>query len=100
MTPPPRRPPGRRPASPAGPATDADLTARYQAGDRAALDQLVARYRRFARARARAYFVAGGDADDLEQEALIALVKAAGRPPARARALPALRRPLHHPGRS
>ena len=60
------------------PTADADLTARFQAGDRAALDELVARYRRFARARARAYFVAGGDADDLEQEALIALVKAAG----------------------
>jgi RNA polymerase sporulation-specific sigma factor len=60
------------------PDSDADLTARYRAGDPAALDQLVTRYRRFARARARAYFVAGGDADDLEQEALIALVKAAG----------------------
>ena len=58
--------------------SDADLTARFQAGDRAALDELVARYRRFARARARAYFVAGGDADDLEQEALIALMQAAG----------------------
>ncbi|MBV9920403.1 MAG: sigma-70 family RNA polymerase sigma factor [Pseudonocardia sp.] len=76
---PPRRPHrGRRPVSPAGPAADADLTARYQAGDTAALDELITRYRRFARARARAYFVAGGDADDLEQEALIALVKAAG----------------------
>src|SRR3954464_11812247 len=69
---------GRRPGSPDGPAADADLTARYQAGDRAALDELLTPYRRFARARARAYFVAGGDADDLEQEALIALVKAAG----------------------
>jgi RNA polymerase sporulation-specific sigma factor len=69
---------GRRPGSPDGPAADAELTARYQAGDAAALDELVTRYRRFARARARAYFVAGGDADDLEQEALIALVKAAG----------------------
>ena len=68
---------GRRPGSPDGPAADADLAARYQAGDRAALDQLLTRYRRFARARARAYFVAGGDAEDLEQEALIALVKAA-----------------------
>src|SRR3954451_17058529 len=69
---------GRRPGSPDGPAADADLTARYQAGDRAALDELITRYRRFARARARAYFVAGGDADDVEQEALIILVKAAG----------------------
>ena len=68
---------GRRPGSPDGPAADADLAARYQAGDRAALDQLLTRYRRFARSRARAYFVAGGDAEDLEQEALIALVKAA-----------------------
>ena len=66
------------PCVPPSSAGDADLTARFQAGDRAALDELVTRYRRFARARARAYFVAGGDADDLEQEALIALVKAAG----------------------
>jgi RNA polymerase sporulation-specific sigma factor len=64
--------------TPAPGGTDADLTRRYQAGDAAALDVLITRYRRFARARARAYFVAGGDADDLEQEALIALVKAAG----------------------
>jgi RNA polymerase sporulation-specific sigma factor len=68
---------GRRPGSPDGPAADADLTAAYQAGDERALDELITRYRRFARARARAYYVAGGDADDLEQEALIALVKAA-----------------------
>src|SRR5215213_9530019 len=66
-----------RPRPPAGPATDAELTARYQAGDGTALDLLLARYRRFARARARSYFVAGGDADDLEQEALIALARAA-----------------------
>jgi RNA polymerase sporulation-specific sigma factor len=75
--PPPSVARGRRPGSPDGPAADAELTARYQAGDRAALDELITRYRRFARARARAYFVAGGDADDLEQEALIALVTAA-----------------------
>src|SRR5688572_26857885 len=56
---------------------DAELAARAQAGDGAALDELIFRYRRFARARARAYFVAGGDRDDLEQEALIALVHAA-----------------------
>jgi RNA polymerase sporulation-specific sigma factor len=38
---------------------------------------LVARYRRFARARSRPYFIVGGDRDDLEQEALIGLYKAA-----------------------
>jgi RNA polymerase sporulation-specific sigma factor len=34
------------------------------------------RYRRFARSKARDYFLAGGDVDDVEQEALIGLFKA------------------------
>ncbi len=53
------------------------LAARYQAGDRAALEVLIDRYRRFARAKSRGYFLVGGDADDIEQEALIGLYKAA-----------------------
>jgi RNA polymerase sporulation-specific sigma factor len=56
---------------------DAALAARFQAGDRAALEVLVDRYRRFARAKSRGYFLVGGDADDIEQEALIGLYKAA-----------------------
>ncbi len=57
--------------------SDPDLAARGQHGDREALDVLVDRYRRFARSRARGYFLTGGDADDVEQEALIGLYKAA-----------------------
>jgi len=56
---------------------DADLAARSQDGDRHALEVLIDRYRRFARAKSRGYFLVGGDADDIEQEALIGLYKAA-----------------------
>jgi RNA polymerase sporulation-specific sigma factor len=56
---------------------DAELAARVQAGDHDALRALIERYRRFARAKGRSYFLVGGDADDVEQEALIGLYKAA-----------------------
>jgi len=56
---------------------DDELAARFQRGDRLALEALIARYRRFARAKSRGYFLVGGDADDIEQEALIGLYKAA-----------------------
>ena len=56
---------------------DEELAARSQRGDRAALETLIARYRRLARARSRSYFLIGGDADDVEQEALIGLSEAA-----------------------
>lgn len=52
------------------------LAARFQGGDPRALDALLARYRRFARSKSRGYFLVGGDADDIEQEALIGLYKA------------------------
>ncbi|MEJ7845711.1 MAG: RNA polymerase sporulation sigma factor SigH [Acidimicrobiales bacterium] len=55
---------------------DVELAARAQAGDGRALEVLIDRYRRFARAKSRGYFLVGGDADDLEQEALIGLYKA------------------------
>jgi len=56
---------------------DDELAGQFQAGDRLALEALIARYRRFARAKSRGYFLVGGDADDIEQEALIGLYKAA-----------------------
>jgi RNA polymerase sporulation-specific sigma factor len=56
---------------------DDELAARHQAGCQDALNTLIDRYRRFARAKARGYFLVGGDADDVEQEALIGLYKAA-----------------------
>jgi len=56
--------------------SDEVLVSLFNAGDVEALDLLLARYRRFARARARGYFLAGGDNDDIEQEAMIGLFKA------------------------
>ena len=56
--------------------SDEVLVARFHEGDLEALDQLLERYRRFARAKARGYFLAGGDTDDIEQEGMIGLYKA------------------------
>ncbi len=56
---------------------DAVLVERYQStGEPEVLEAIIARYRRFARAKARGYFLIGGDSDDVEQEALIGLYKA------------------------
>ncbi len=55
---------------------DEDLVARYHRGDEAALDVLLQRYRRFARSKARGYFLVGADSDDIEQEGMIGLYKA------------------------
>jgi RNA polymerase sporulation-specific sigma factor len=55
---------------------DEVLVRLFHEGDLESLDLLLARYRRFARAKARGYFLAGGDTDDIEQEALIGLFKA------------------------
>ncbi len=55
---------------------DEELVSLFHQGDLAALDLLLARYRRFARAKARGYFLAGGDTDDIEQEGMIGLFKA------------------------
>jgi RNA polymerase sporulation-specific sigma factor len=59
-----------------GDLTDEELVSLFHQGDLAALDLLLARYRRFARAKARGYFLAGGDTDDIEQEGMIGLFKA------------------------
>ncbi len=55
---------------------DDDLVLAYRAGDAAALDVLLVRYRRYARSKARSYFLVGADADDVEQEGMIGLYKA------------------------
>src|SRR5437773_6145008 len=57
--------------------SDDDLVARFHDGDGDALNVLLERYRRFARAKARGYFLVGADSDDIEQEGLIGLYKAA-----------------------
>lgn len=63
-------------ATPLVECSDDDLAVRAQGGDRAAQQTLIERYRRFARAKGRGYFLVGGDSDDIEQEALIGLYKA------------------------
>src|SRR4051812_19242232 len=63
--------------SPLADLTDDQLVARFQDGDGDALNALLERYRRFARSKARGYFIVGGDADDIEQEGMIGLFKAA-----------------------
>jgi RNA polymerase sporulation-specific sigma factor len=56
---------------------DDELVARFREGDQDALRVLLERYRRFARAKARGYFLVGADSDDIEQEGMIGLYKAA-----------------------
>ncbi len=55
---------------------DEGLVRRACAGDAQAMDQIIARYRGFVRLKASAYFLAGGDSEDLIQEGLIGLFKA------------------------
>ena len=56
---------------------DEALVALFQCGDIDALTVLIERYRRFARSKARTYFLVGAESDDIEQEGLIGLYKAA-----------------------
>ncbi len=63
-------------ALPGGACSDEDLVALFRAGHVQALELLFERYQRFTRARARAYFLVGGDFDDIEQEGMIGLFKA------------------------
>ncbi|MGI8809254.1 MAG: RNA polymerase sporulation sigma factor SigH [Acidimicrobiales bacterium] len=56
--------------------SDEVLVRLFHEGDVEAIDLLLERYRRFARSKARGYFLAGGDNDDIEQEGMIGLFKA------------------------
>lgn len=56
--------------------TDEELCRKAAAGDRMAEEILVMRHMRLARACARPYFLAGGDSEDLLQEAMVGLLKA------------------------
>ena len=56
---------------------DVELVERFHLGDADALIVLLERYRRFARSKARGYFLVGADSDDIEQEGMIGLFKAA-----------------------
>ena len=55
---------------------DEQLVARAKVGDENALDALLTRYRHYARAKARSYFLAGADREDIVQEGMIGLFKA------------------------
>lgn len=57
-------------------ASDEELIARVRDGDDQALVDLLERYRRFARAKGRSYFLVGGDREDVIQEGMIGLYKA------------------------
>lgn len=56
--------------------SDETLCRQAACGDRLAEECLVTRYMRLARACARPYFLAGGDSEDLLQEAMFGLLKA------------------------
>ncbi|MEA2433993.1 MAG: polymerase sporulation-specific sigma factor [Actinomycetota bacterium] len=55
---------------------DNDLVARVRDGDDRCLDVLLTKYRNFARSKARSYFLAGSDKEDVVQEGMIGLFKA------------------------
>ena len=56
--------------------TDEDLVARYQNGDRQALDELMLRHSGLVRSCARGFFLVGGETEDLIQEGMIGLYHA------------------------
>ena len=55
---------------------DNDLVRAVRSGNDRALEQLLSRYRNFARSKARSYFLAGSDKEDVVQEGMIGLYKA------------------------
>ena len=57
--------------------TDLQLVERFHRGDEEALHVLLVRYRRLVWSKARGYFLVGADADDMAQEGMIGLFKAA-----------------------
>jgi RNA polymerase sporulation-specific sigma factor len=57
-------------------STDEELVALYRGGLHTAMESLLLRYRGFTRMKARSYFLAGADKDDIIQEGMIGLYKA------------------------
>ena len=55
---------------------DIELVSRVRAGDDRCIEILLGRYRNFARSKARSYFLAGSDKEDVVQEGMIGLFKA------------------------
>ncbi|MCA1707885.1 MAG: RNA polymerase sporulation sigma factor SigH [Actinobacteria bacterium] len=56
--------------------TDEELVGLARMGDDQAIETLLGRYRHYARAKARSYFLAGADKEDIVQEGMIGLYKA------------------------
>jgi RNA polymerase sporulation-specific sigma factor len=56
--------------------TDERLVELARSGDDTAIEKLLTRYRHYARAKARSYFLAGADREDIVQEGMIGLYKA------------------------
>lgn len=56
--------------------TDEGLVELARSGDDTAIEMLLKRYRHYARAKARSYFLAGADREDIVQEGMIGLYKA------------------------
>ncbi|MDP9070669.1 MAG: RNA polymerase sporulation sigma factor SigH [Actinomycetota bacterium] len=67
----------RRGGPPLTERSDLELVLGFRRGEPGALQALLERHRRLARAKARDYFLLGADSDDLEQEGMIGLFKAA-----------------------
>jgi RNA polymerase sporulation-specific sigma factor len=63
-------------AYPHGDLSDEELVERVRGGDEQAIELLLQRYRHYARAKARSYFLAGADKEDIVQEGMIGLFKA------------------------
>ena len=59
-----------------GEMTDEQVVSLAQAGDGAATDFLISKYKNFVRSRARSYFLIGADKEDIIQEGMIGLYKA------------------------
>jgi RNA polymerase sporulation-specific sigma factor len=55
---------------------DNELVERVRSGDERCVEVLLSRYRNFARSKARSYFLAGSDKEDVVQEGMIGLFKA------------------------
>jgi RNA polymerase sporulation-specific sigma factor len=72
----PRNRPAAEPALPSDSREDDRLIAAARSGDEAAVERLLVKYRSYARAKARSYFIAGADTDDVVQEGMIGLFKA------------------------
>jgi len=56
--------------------SDENLIELARTGEKGAIEILLARYRHYARAKARSYFLAGADKEDIVQEGMIGLFKA------------------------